>query len=497
MNSKKAINISIYIIIFVSIFSFIISRPISDLDEIWNYNFAKNVADGRVPYRDFNMVITPMLSLLCGIILKITTNHLLIMRIIAAISCSFIIFLIYQILKQFNVNNKLMVICLSFIFYLYNGIICIDYNWISLLIALVIVFLEIREYEKNKESLIVNTKLDIFIGILAGMSFLTKQTSGLLICIVVLGNKLIDVKNIENFKVYLKKFLFRIIGILIPLAITLIYLLVNNAFDDFLSYTLKGASSFTNYISYFSLFDSCVTGVLAILVPTFMLIELYKTVIKDRNKKMYYLFVYGLAIFIITFPISNKIHFVIGATPIISILIIEANTIIEFLYKKFIKNKNTLKKFLIIILYIISFIFAFIIILSTLKNYINYAKSNHSQLNNFRYLPIDENIEQMIKFVDDYIINNNKDVKILDSSAAIYMIPINKYNKDFDMFNTGNFGYKGEDRLKKEVSSSNNVEYLILKEKYPLNWQAPLNIIEYVKKSKKRIGEIAIFDIYN
>lgn len=36
---------------------------------------------------------------------------------------------------------------------------------------------------------------------------------------------------------------------------------------------------------------------------------------------------------------------------------------------------------------------------------------------------------------------------ILDYSVAIYMIPVDIYNKNYDMFNKGNFGQNGEKRL--------------------------------------------------
>ena len=35
-----------------------------DLDEIWNYGFMHNIYSGLVPYKDFNMVITPFFPML-------------------------------------------------------------------------------------------------------------------------------------------------------------------------------------------------------------------------------------------------------------------------------------------------------------------------------------------------------------------------------------------------------------------------------------------------
>lgn len=34
---------------------FLLFEPILDGDEIWNYNFARNICEGRLPYVDFNI----------------------------------------------------------------------------------------------------------------------------------------------------------------------------------------------------------------------------------------------------------------------------------------------------------------------------------------------------------------------------------------------------------------------------------------------------------
>ena len=51
-----------FIVIFLIIFLFnLICNPVN-LDEVWNYGFANNIYEGLVPYRDFNMVLTPFYS---------------------------------------------------------------------------------------------------------------------------------------------------------------------------------------------------------------------------------------------------------------------------------------------------------------------------------------------------------------------------------------------------------------------------------------------------
>ena len=43
-----------------------------------------------------------------------------------------------------------------------------------------------------------------------------------------------------------------------------------------------------------------------------------------------------------------------------------------------------------------------------------------------------------------------ENIHILDATAALYMIPIDRYNKNYDMFNIGNLGFKGEERTNRK-----------------------------------------------
>ena len=393
MNKEKILNIIILIIIFIFTLSIIIIKPFGDLDELWNYNFARNVASGLVPYKDFNMLQMPLLPLVCGLLLKIISNQLFVMRIIAALICSSIVFLIYKILKLLKINNNLLIIIMFFVGCLYRDILCIDYNWMSLLFLLFIIYYETRQYKENEKILTVNPKIDIFIGLLAGLTFTLKQTSGFLICAAVIGNKLIGVKNRDDFKLFIRSFIFRLFGILFPVLIIFTYLLINDAFDDFISYTLKGASSFTNYISYGNLLKFNITGLLSISVPILIVYELYNVVIKTNKKQLYYIYVYGLSIFIIGFPISDKIHFVIGSTPIIILMVFEIYCIIEKIYIKFIKENEIIKKSLKILIYLINIIIVLIIFIYSFINYYKFTKGNYSELNHYKYIIINKALE--------------------------------------------------------------------------------------------------------
>ena len=92
-------DILVLAVIAIVAVSAIFTKPISNLDEIWNFNFSRNVADGLVPYKDFNIVQMPLLAVICGIVFKIFGTELIIMICMAVILMCLIFFMSYKVLK--------------------------------------------------------------------------------------------------------------------------------------------------------------------------------------------------------------------------------------------------------------------------------------------------------------------------------------------------------------------------------------------------------------
>ena len=64
MKKEKTHNLLLFILIFLAILSIVLIKPLNNLDEIWNYNFARNIANGLVPYKEFNMLQMPLLPII-------------------------------------------------------------------------------------------------------------------------------------------------------------------------------------------------------------------------------------------------------------------------------------------------------------------------------------------------------------------------------------------------------------------------------------------------
>lgn len=165
----KKKNISKILFIFIIIFSMIIIKPISDLDEIWNYNTARAISEGLIPYRDISMITTPLLPMVTAIFLKTIANEVIVSRILAAILWTGILFTTYKILKKLLNEENTCLILTAIVGYICRDIYCIDYNVTVLLISLIILYDELKnienvtKYEKKRDLLIRNFSWTCFL----------------------------------------------------------------------------------------------------------------------------------------------------------------------------------------------------------------------------------------------------------------------------------------------------------------------------------------------
>ncbi len=499
--TKYIKNIFFFAIIFIIILLITISKPLSDLDELWNYNIANNIAKGLVPYRDISMITSPLLSMITAIFLKIIANELIVTRILSAILGTLILYSLYRTMKILKINDNINYLIIIILLMNLKDFFCLDYNWAVALLGIIILNLELKNIQKKEENIEYNNlKYEFFIGVLSGIAICLKQSVGLLIAIASIINNIIFIKNKENIKIICKNILFRILGIGITILILLVlYLQYNtNSLNAFIDYCILGIKNFSNSIPYkILLYDKNIfIKITAILIPLtfiFVSILILYNLFKGKNIKNYFtLLIYSVSLFVIIFPISNNIHFLIGS--LISMILL-----VYLLYKsirKIIPNKfNKIIKFLVI--FCCSFLLLYIQVI-TIKNYIDTTKEYkiRNNISHYRSIPMTDSIYNAIIEMDNFILSCNKEVYILDSDAALYMIPIDRYHKDYDMFNKGNFGSRGEEGKIEDLKEEKDIIVLIKKDGIARNWQTPEKVIDFVKNNFTKIGEILIFDIY-
>ena len=327
MNKKKIINILTQFSIFtLSLVAFLVARlvtPATDLDEVWNYNTANAFAMGLIPYKQVSMITTPLLPMINSIFLKVVFNGIMTYRVLMGIVFALIVLFIYLIIKELSNKKLLSYICAFFIGTLLIKKFLLDYNYLFLLISLVIAFLEIRDIKKNEN---FNFNHNLCVGLLTGLAFLTKQTIGVLLIFVMIFEVFIYMKK-SGFNLKFDKFVkligVRILGMMVPIIIFLIYLGVTGAFNDFINYAIKGVREFSNNVPYYRLFDSN-DKVVSIISRLFIIvyIPLFITFILEciKNKKLkdeliniYILALCSIPVIAIIYPISDDFHLMVAS----------------------------------------------------------------------------------------------------------------------------------------------------------------------------------------
>ena len=296
---NKVFMWSFFILIFIFMLSVQLNKYPTNLDELWNYNTARCIKNGLIPYKDISMITTPLFPTIVAICLKIFGDNLFVFRIIGAVLFTLILIFTYKIFYELLKKQSIAII--------FTGIICfalfqyfmVDYNFFVLLISLIIEYLELKIYcveqkrhTNNKETSEqkytnkiniweqkrhTNKKQhrffsdDLLIGFLAGLAICSKQTLGFFILIYVLLINLLFIRNKDDWKVYLKTAMNRLIGAFIPSLMFLIFLVVTKSYDDFISYAILGIRTFTNSIPYRNLIQSnvIITKILAIIYSIF------------------------------------------------------------------------------------------------------------------------------------------------------------------------------------------------------------------------------------
>lgn len=542
--SKRLIcNISIFLIIALAIAVVVIPKAIGNLDELWNFNFANNVENGLVPYRDFNMVQTPLLPMVNAIFLAIFGNELIVMRILACLLCAGVLFTFYKILNLLKANKGISLFVVMALFYMLKDYFCMDYNFAVLFVTLIIIYIELKRILYNKENInatevgdtieslntnkscrqsstnkeikannktdlknneLNNWKTDLILGILAGICIMLKQSTGAIVTIALLGYNLLLVRSKEEFIQYLKSTGIKILGVLIPVTLIFIYLAINGAVDDFWDYCIAGIKTFTNKIPYSRLLDNekLYIKILSIVAPiTFMGTFLYS--VFKRNKTFLIISSLSIASFSAVYPIADEVHFLIGILPTGIIICV----ILDFLIKAIVRGISKLinkisnrEKYINI--WIEYFLIFMVIGLTawygykSIPNIKDYFANCKNDVKHFANIVITDYTYQKIQAMDYFIKSQDKPVYILDAEAALYQIPLDIYYKDYDMFLIGNIGSKGEEGQIEKLQKDTNKIVIIKSDGVSLNWQNPNKVREYVKQNMDYKYSILYFDVY-
>lgn len=409
-----------------------------NLDEIWNYGFAHNIYNGLIPYKDFNMVLTPLFPFLMALPFYIFGSSMLVFHITNALILTILIY----ILEKMYGNKSL--IFLMFLF-LPLPVSFPSYNVFLFFLLVIVVYCE-----KNN----VN---DYVIGFILALVCLTKQSVG--VCML-----LPSLLYIRDFKKIGKRF----IGFLIPCFIFLFYLIFNDSIYEFFDLCLFGLFDFAagngkGFNIYWVLF-------LLVVGITIYFIK------KDKKNITNY---YILAFYTVLIPLFDTYHFQVMLLGFLMILVDKL---------KFIEKIN-LKLFAFGVIIGVSCI--------TLFYRIDDGFVYPNKINHFEYRLLDKDSVEFTEEMNDFIAENKDKNIVYLCSNSYYFKLVNDIDITYlDLINTGNWGYNGSKKLFDSVMNVENAIYVVDESELSEIKQTDKKILKYVLKNGKKIKSIRIYDIY-
>ncbi len=433
-----------YLIIFAVILLFAsYLGGVLDLDVVWNYGFSYAISRGEVPYRDFNMVVTPLYSFIMAIPFLLFGHNLIVYLIANSLVFTLLIYLLFKLYH----DKTWYIVFLSLIFIYFLSRV-FGYNLGILFCYFLLIYCE----KENKS--------DYLIGFILGCALLTKQSVGL--CLLL--------PNLFYLKKDIKKILKRIIGFLIPISILLIYLILTNSLYPFIDLCFLGMFDFAK--------DNGQIITLGFVISVVLLILNIIYICKNKKDITGY---YCLAFFSIIVPLFDFFH--------VAIFLFALSTLLV----NYVPLIN--KKILYISLISALLFTLFFACLDAFEWNINYPSGIH----NFEYFPMNKYYEEQYKKISQFTHDKEK-VVVLGNSAYIYKIAHEEDIDYFDLLNRGNYGYHGLEKLKKKYQILPNDTYFII-EKNPLVSKAKRNqfykeFVYYVMDNSSFVKENTEYLIY-
>ena len=420
----KLIIISIILTITFFIFNFFSTI---NLDVIWNYGFSLNFSKGLLMYTDYNMVITPFYPMIVGTFIKIFNNSIISFYLINALFATTIVLLARKLNKKIIIPFSLIILLTS------------EPNY-DLLSTIFLFLLIILEKEKRN---------DFLIGIILGLSFLTKSSVGIALTLPTLY-------YIKNYQIVLKRF----IGFIIPNILIIIYFLIKGNLYNYLDYAFFGLFDFASGNGSFN-----VLTIFTIIIIVYFIYQFRKT----KNIENLYI----VSFQIVMIPLFNISHFIESLIPVTY----------HFL-NKFDKYQKYYKYSLI--LFIIPFVF---LIYSAKINNCNYTNKPFNK----KYIQ-QEYIDD-INELNDYFDNNYKNVHFIMFEGYLYDIML---NQDIDIYSLslkGNLGYNGEEKFIKKLNELEKGSIIVTSNIYQ-GGQSSKKIYDYITKKYQGIAQFRKFKIY-
>ena len=441
LKKKRISKIMFFLFIFLIILFFnLIIVPIN-CDEIWNYGFSNNIHKGLVPYKDFNMILTPFYPFFMSIGFNLFGSSMLLFHIEHALLLTVCCYFLFEL---FDKKAWLFL----FFFFVPKSFVFPSYNCFLFILLVIIIYME----KKHSDS---DNLYQYLIGFLLAICVLTKHSVGFFLLLP-------SLYYIKNKKVLLK----RLIGFVILVFSFILYLIFSKSIVQFFDLCILGMFDFTG--------NSPGINIYLILSVIIVGITIY-FIIKDRKDINNY---YVLAFYSIVLPLFDLYHFGLMILSFLLILIPKMNQI---------RIKYSL--FTLCFLLFLA-IFYMHDDLDELENYPN-------DLNKFEYRFIDSYrltvTSEILEFMEE---NKSREVVFISANAYYFKVITDLDCGYLDLVNIGNWGYNGSEKLLDTIKKKKNALFLVDANELDEGYQTDRDAIKYILDKGDKIDTVGFYDVY-
>jgi Dolichyl-phosphate-mannose-protein mannosyltransferase len=210
------------------------------IQEGWFTVYARDMLDGKIPYRDFFLFLQPLYPLEITTIVKLLGYNFIYLRIFGIVErllLSTVLYLLF--IRLFPVRYAVVAVLTTIAVYAsYNNDVVYSYLQSCLCLGLFSLYLALRYLEKtdNRGSWIV---LGLS-GLSGGLSFLTKQSTGLMVSTAVFIILAFALARLKPSRFWMSATPYAI-GFLLPLGVLATWLLSKGAFSEYIEQAYVGA----------------------------------------------------------------------------------------------------------------------------------------------------------------------------------------------------------------------------------------------------------------
>lgn len=487
-------------IIYASVFSLIVlihlfinQFHVPNMDEIWNYQFARRILYGQIPFRDFLMLNTPFSAQINALMLSVFSDKLIVMRLVAAFIAGFngtVFFVILRLIGKTMIASSFYTSILILVFLLNPQN---NYSWYAVLfLSLTLLFEVLRLTSADGRKWVC----DYLVGACLGAVMITKQNIGaaglvaaMMFCSYIYSTR--ERNSSNGNRDLFKNLLYRLAGWSTVVGAELFWMVSNGSVYAMIQ--LQGnLSDFTSYgfehMIYWFKEPYVVTlfsVVLAIIAVAYIM-TLDPKISMPYKRILMLLALYSSANFTMVYPMPDPAHIWFG----MPLSIVTLGVLSEHPRLKHTFGRGIYLGILTVLL---------VLLLVPLQRLQTNGHYNHYDLKHYDGIPLSKGLYENTVAINEYILYQEKkgqNVFFLNYQAPRFLIPLDKFNYRYDTLLTGDIGSMGEKDIIEKISTTENAVVVIAgipSEMHRFESQA---IRDYVRSNMKYTDHLHGFDVY-